>query len=457
MAENWVTSTQIVKQVITDIVDFIKKNVGLLQAELHEVEAELTSASGDMDGGFFSGTDTDIEWSALEISVVVVGGVLALVTSPVWIPLTLIGFAIKKIVQAGKESIYISNAKKEKKAWLTKRAKAFMEEKFAILTLKFMEAKLQAPDTLNQNFKNFIEAKAKACEEMLDFPDRPYKNVGPYYQHLYKELLQVHEEYAKFFLFRLKEHTINFADVRIIQRIGGGAFGDVYSGEYRGIPVAIKRMKEVSFQSFVQEESQLLKIAHPNVIKYYGSFLDGNKEPFLVMELAQSSLDTQMVTAPLARRIAWAIDVARGLQCIQQTGSVHRDVKPENVLIVGETAKITDFGLTKEELDITNTFCGSPAYMAPEIFKRVKYNHTVDTYAFGLLLWQILHPTVFPFPSVQSIPELAVAIINGLRPTISSAFKGPMAEVITSCWHGDPKLRPEWSEVISKLQAVKLK
>jgi len=79
-------------------------------------------------------------------------------------------------------------------------------------------------------------------------------------------------------------------------------------------------------------------------------------------------------------------------------GLVHRDIKSHNILIdEGLTVKVCDFGLTKFNADIGKgamQYAGTPTYMAPELFLKRKYDQSVDVFAFGSLLWEIINREV---------------------------------------------------------------
>jgi serine/threonine protein kinase len=169
--------------------------------------------------------------------------------------------------------------------------------------------------------------------------------------------------------------------------LGRGAFGEVYraSGESTGVVIAVKllpvgQLHEESRRIALLNEIKAAKqIDHPNVVKVLhvdeGTIVDLG--PFACMEYVsggtlarllrgQNQADCQI---PLRRTIEMMIDIAQGMRAINEK-LIHRDVKPDNILIDNKTLKIGDFGISKfiDESTRLHTFKGGQhvAYMAPE-------------------------------------------------------------------------------------------
>lgn len=88
----------------------------------------------------------------------------------------------------------------------------------------------------------------------------------------------------------------------------------------------------------------------------------------------------------------FAGELALALAYLHENGFIYRDIKPENILFDNEGhVKLTDFGLAKQldENTMTNSFCGTPQYLAPEVIKKEGYNHMVDWYGLGILLFEL--------------------------------------------------------------------
>ncbi|MFC9852314.1 serine/threonine-protein kinase [Streptomyces prasinus] len=196
------------------------------------------------------------------------------------------------------------------------------------------------------------------------------------------------------------------------QILGRGSAGTVWLGEGPDGPVAVKLLREdlSSDQElvgrFVQERTALLGLEHPHVVSVRDLVVDGN-DLALVMDLVRGTdlrtrLDRERRLAPEAA-VAIVADVADGLAAAHAAGVVHRDVKPENILLdmqgpVGpggsHRALLTDFGVAKlidtPRRTRATKIIGTPDYLAPEIVEGLPPRASVDIYALATVLYELL-------------------------------------------------------------------
>ncbi|MFE0425229.1 protein kinase [Streptomyces sp. NPDC058953] len=196
------------------------------------------------------------------------------------------------------------------------------------------------------------------------------------------------------------------------QILGRGSAGTVWAGEGPEGPVAIKLLREdlAADQElvgrFVQERTALLGLDHPRIVAVHDLVVDGT-DLALVMDLVRGTdlrtrLDRERRLAPEAA-VAIVADVADGLAAAHRAGIVHRDVKPENILLDmqgplgpagSHPALLTDFGVAKlidtARRTKSTKIIGTPDYLAPEIVEGLPPRAAVDIYALATVLYELL-------------------------------------------------------------------
>jgi serine/threonine protein kinase len=198
-------------------------------------------------------------------------------------------------------------------------------------------------------------------------------------------------------------------DYEMLGTIGQGGMGVVHRARHRptGRLVALKVMRAeaaanaVLRSRFAQEFAAASRLSHPNVVKMLACDVQ-RERPFLVMELVEGLSLGERISREGALDEDEALDVIRqvadGLGFIHRHGLIHRDVKPDNVLLTAEdgVAKLTDLGLVKDlstsgELTSAGIGLGTAAYVAPEQFEDAKSATVLsDVYALGATLYHAL-------------------------------------------------------------------
>lgn len=237
----------------------------------------------------------------------------------------------------------------------------------------------------------------------------------------------------------------------VIERLGEGAMGAVYSAYDpeldRKVAIKILRRQESDATElrrqarFVREAKAIARLAHPNVVGIFDVGVDHGRV-FLAMEyLAGGTLRDWMAAKkrPWREIIKMFIEVGRGLAAAHAEGLVHRDFKPDNVLLDrAGTPKVADFGLARlsgppsadsgedvtaeihastdssssESVPLTRTgaLAGTPAYMAPEQFRGKSTDGRTDQFAFCVALHEALYG-IRPFDE-ETVFELADSVIR---------------------------------------------
>jgi len=218
------------------------------------------------------------------------------------------------------------------------------------------------------------------------------------------------------------------ARYRIETVIGGGGMGMIYRAfdPQLARAVAIKVVKHARDDEslrvqLVREAQSLARLSHPNVCQVYDAGREGD-EVWVAMELIDG-VDLRLWAAgrPAADIEAALVDAARGLAAAHAAGLVHRDVKPENVLVTRDgRAVVTDFGLARRDdasvstLTAAGVVSGTPAYLAPEQLTASPLDARVDQFAWAVMTWELLTGER-PFP-VEPAPRLAAIRAGVTRP-----------------------------------------
>jgi serine/threonine protein kinase len=178
-------------------------------------------------------------------------------------------------------------------------------------------------------------------------------------------------------------------------------------------------------ERFRREARAVAQLSHPNIVTVIDRGEDGGRQ-FIVFEYVSGENLKELLTRtgplPIRRAIELALQVARGLAFAHEHGLVHRDVKPQNVLLNGEgEAKVTDFGIARS-LDVehgmtqTGTVLGTSNYIAPEQANGRPVEQRTDVYSLGVVLYELLTAEV-PFPG-ENFVAVAMKHINEPPPSI---------------------------------------
>jgi serine/threonine-protein kinase len=205
-------------------------------------------------------------------------------------------------------------------------------------------------------------------------------------------------------------------------------------------------------ERFRREAELVASLKHPNVLEVHDFGEDAVRGPFLVCEWVQGENLRELARrlAPVPPEVAAVLgwELARALEAAHARGVVHRDVKPENVLVSrGGPLKLADFGIAaladQERLTTTGSITGSLAYMAPERIDTGAYSPASDVYAVGVILFELCTGTT-PHAG-QGSAHLAASVMTRDAPPLSEAAPGtpePLSALVGRCLARDSRDRP---------------
>jgi len=233
-------------------------------------------------------------------------------------------------------------------------------------------------------------------------------------------------------------------------------------------PVALKRLAENLARDddrrrrFVREARLAARLTHPNVVRVYDVGEDDGR-PFIAMEYVDGETLADLVDhgGPLLpeEAVTLGIQAARALAAAHDAGLVHRDVKPQNLLIRRDgVLKLGDFGVAfgpeGTRLTLVGTVLGTAAYLAPEQARGEEVTAAADIYGLGAVLYELL--TGRPPRTVSSLGELGNRSSYAV-PDVQMQVRGlpsGLAEIVMSCLAFEPDQRPASAAAVARQLAA---
>jgi predicted Ser/Thr protein kinase len=257
---------------------------------------------------------------------------------------------------------------------------------------------------------------------------------------------------------------------RLLAKLGHGGMGTVWRAKDETVDreVAVKeprvpdhlpeRERANAFERMRREARAAARLDHPAVVNVHDvAVVEG--QPWIVMELVQGrSLGDALQEGTLSAREAARVglEVLGALEAAHAAGILHRDVKPDNVMLGRhDRVVLTDFGIAQieGETNLTDTggFVGSPEYIAPERVLGQRPGPASDLWSLGVVLYAATEG-VSPFRR-NNTPATLQSVLNA-TPAPPAAAQGPLAEVITGLLQKDPARRPNAARVRALLEAA---
>src|SRR5579862_5919071 len=254
---------------------------------------------------------------------------------------------------------------------------------------------------------------------------------------------------------------------RVTRRLEGGGMSAVFLAHDESLdrPVVIKvlpkdRADAIAIDRFRHEITLVAKLSHPQIVPVFGSGeLDGL--PYFVMAYVEGeSLRTRLARGPMSVRetVSILIDVARALAFAHQNGVVHRDIKPDNILLTAHSAVVSDFGIAKARsrgpLTSEGMSIGTPTYMAPEQIAGDETDGRADLYALGAVGYEMLVGAP-PFAATTARKVMTAHLTETPQPISKRRSDVPpgVEKVLLQCLAKEPSQRPRSAtDIVRALQ-----
>lgn len=266
--------------------------------------------------------------------------------------------------------------------------------------------------------------------------------------------------------------TVLSGRYRLESKLGSGGMSTVYLARDETLErwIAAKIMhREISddpaqLERFRREARAVAQLSHPNVVSVIDAGEDAG-HPYIVFEYVEGETLKQRIERhgrlPLDEAAAYAIEVGRGLSVAHARNLVHRDVKPQNVLIDAEgRAKVTDFGIARSldsaGLTATGRVLGTTDYVSPEQAMGHAVDARSDIYSLGVVLYEMLtgHP---PF-SAETLVGVAMKHVNERMPDVQRRrpeTSSALAAVVERSTAKEPKRRyPGMADMLRDLESA---
>jgi tetratricopeptide (TPR) repeat protein len=254
------------------------------------------------------------------------------------------------------------------------------------------------------------------------------------------------------------------AGFKIVRTLGQGGMGVVYEAVDLGLQrtVALKKLRSEIADSprerarFLKEARTVAALKHPNIVEIHAIHEDG-EGLFLVFEKVSGETLHERLgrgALPPAEAVAYLRQIAKALDCAHSSGVVHQDLKPANVMVAGDVAKVMDFGIARRVQETMSTLsrievAGTPAYMAPEQERGGSVGPAADIFALGACSYELLTGrTPFPNGGMMMKAEKMYRPASEVNPSISAAADNAISRALEP----DPAAR--WPSASSFVEAL---
>ncbi|KAJ5073826.1 act-domain containing protein kinase family protein-related [Anaeramoeba ignava] len=264
---------------------------------------------------------------------------------------------------------------------------------------------------------------------------------------------------------KIQKKWIPKEEISVKSCLGKKVYGLVNYGKWKSQEVAIgvhniRKMKMDELNKFIDQIKILQGINHENIINFFGVSLNYPEfwvvNEFYPRKSIYNYLFVLNQKPSRVEQVRIALEIAQGIMYLHTKKIIHQSIRDQNIFLDRKKkVKLGNFGMFTTQSISTQDFSNTRDFywMAPEFLQSQDFSFPVDIFSFGMILYEI---STLQIPFQNETPmQIPSMIISGIRPFLSP--DNPFADIIQSCWDGDPEKRLVIKKVLNSLLKLQTK